>query len=191
MNIKFNMRCVPRFKRRDETLLEMIGENTANLQDRKWKRALCVHEAAHAEYAERYGSEPAVFEAPLAFIYDESDGSFTLKEAQVWVDVPHYWRDDLKQMLAAGVVERALMPGFQSEDEALGSTSEGGDYVYVLAALKRGRVPKSQHVKVLKQVRREIQRDLRNPAFRKVILQRAKSYQRILEKAIAKRRKAA
>jgi hypothetical protein len=187
--IKFDLRAVPRSERNNETLLEMIDEYTVDLLDKDWKWALCVHESGHASYAFQFSGEESEFEAPLAFSYDPSDDSFTFDEAKVWSSPPRHWRDDVKEMMAGDVVQSVLAPGFDSEHHAFASESSwgdgfSGDRVHILRALKRGRVPKSKHAKVLKEVEREIRRDLRNPAFRKAVLRRAKTYERILNRRI-------
>jgi hypothetical protein len=180
--MRFNMRRVPRSVRGNETLVEMVAEYTAKFQTKDYRKGLCYHEAGHALFAEQYGSERAVFEAPLAFTYDKFEDSFMFDEARVYVNVPRYWRDDAKQMLAGKVVERAFTPKAHWSNEEC----YVGDFHYVYAALKHGHVAKTKWASFIKRLESEIRRDLRNPTFRKAIERRAIEYQRILEKSIKK-----
>jgi len=185
--MRFNLRRVPRSVRRNETLAEMVAEYTAKLQNKDYRRGTCYHESGHALFGEKYGSGRALFEAPLAFTYDKFEGSFMFDEARVYLNVPRYWRDDAKQMLAGKVVERTFTPKAHWADEEF----YADDFHYVYAALKKGRVPKSKWPSLIKRLESEIRRDLRNPSFRRAIERRAKTYERALDKAIAKLGKAA
>lgn len=187
MGIRFNMRAVPRSERSSGTLAEMVAEYTAKLQSKEYRWAVCVHEAAHAIYAEQFGGGRSRFEAPLAFSYDEASDSFGFLEAQVWNDVPRHWRDDAKHMLAGEVAEQVLAVSAICEDTIFASESDCGDRWYANAALKRGRVPKEKRRALVKRIESEIRRDLRDPRFRRAIERRAKEYQRLLERRLFKK----
>ena len=180
--LRFNMRAVPRSERSDETLSEMVEYYTENLQNKDWKWALCVHEAAHAIQSERFGYSKPKFDAPLAFTYDRHTKMFAFHQAQVWTDIEDNWRENVRVSLAGPVVERALTPKSSWGTKV----SYAGDFAEANEALALGCVPRARRAKFIKRVEREIRSDLRKPAFRAAVLRRAKTYERILNRRIAK-----
>ena len=153
------------------------------MMDEGFRAAVCLHEAAHAEYMERLGDTYIRFMPP--YVLYKPDGELTCCDAAVTNDMSE--EDDFAQMnadalgytksiLAAGIVESVL-----TEQQHDGTSIDNEELEAMFDKIGTAHVERER---ILKQARAEVLKDLRSPAFRKALWKRAKFYQRILEHAI-------
>jgi hypothetical protein len=173
---RFDMRRVPPVRRTSETLRDMIWEYTLKLQDKEWKRGLCIHESAHAIFAEGFGADTE-FEVQFAFSYDNLDDSFNCEQACV-VHQELEWLEDVVVSLAGPVAEQVLTSKASKADSY-------SDYQEVNEILRQQGMLAVQRPAFIKQIEWQIRAQLQQLEIRDVILERADEYERILEDAIS------
>lgn len=175
---------VPAELRDESKLLEFQFIISLYMQDESYRAAVCLHEAAHAEYMERRGADFVQILPPSALI---RNGKLTYVDAAVTDSknaADAFVADDeeivnldyVKEIIAAGIAEEKLLG--QPTD------STGGDDDDLQAAFDTNNVPEEERKRLKDQARKEIVKDLRSPKFRHDLWARARFYQRAFERTL-------
>jgi hypothetical protein len=172
---------IPANKLDDLHLAEMEAALLKRLQKVTFRRGVCLHEAAHAIYMKRAGAFRVSLRHPVV-LYDPQNEEFEFGAAEVRAyfgeGVPMNILAMARWYAAGGVAWRLLIAGDKWGEE-------GGDQsdfrVFSTHALKCG-LSSVQISKRWEQAKRDVERDLRNPAFRRQLWARARKFeQRLLE----------
>jgi hypothetical protein len=167
-------------------IAQMSDPRLIYLKDKSYRAAVCIHEAAHADYMEQIGDVYVRF-VPLP------DGEHANSDALVTNDKTA--SEDLLQMkanllgyvktiVAAGIAEEVLTGQDGFPDHGSGLDDEEVEAVFDTLGLAD-----EERVRILIQAYTDIFKDLRSPAFRKRLWRRARFYQRILEQSILEKSK--
>jgi hypothetical protein len=166
---------VPLERRDDPQIPEWELIVSVQMRDEWFRTAVCLHEAAHAEYMERRTGRYVEFVPPHVFV--KSDGELTYSNASVTNPDPTAEDIDyVKEVLAAGI----------AEDTLLGRTSggTGHDERDLREVFAQYNVSEIDQQTLVTQARQDILKDLRSPQFRKALWARARFYKRVLEQAM-------
>jgi hypothetical protein len=166
----------PRLADEEAALLRAMRDEENFLQ-------VCVHEAAHAIYMERAGFVP-VLQGPVIFYYSDTD-TFDSGEAGVsgiakdgGVDTDSFAM--ARRYVASGVASSVLIgDGGESIEPGDGQDFEvfSGEFV------RLGGDP-DEIAEYWEQAKRDVEKDLRSPAFRQQVWDRAREFKRQLEAMI-------
>jgi hypothetical protein len=170
---------VPSHLKNDPRLLEFELLVAVHMRDEAYRAAVCLHEAAHAEYNERMGADYVSMHG--SYVFCKENGELTYANAHVMgkhedEEITADMLDYVKSVVAAGIAEE-VMTG-----RPTGGT--GLDDAKLQVDFDKNGVSIEERKKCLDQARTDILKDLRSPAFREGLWKRAKFYQRILEQAI-------
>jgi hypothetical protein len=171
---------VPPDKREDRRLSDLEVAFLSLMEDASLRLRVCLHEAAHAIYAERCGAVRVAFFPPLA-VYDANTDSFSIASAAVQPNFGSGVTIDSLRMarwyVAGSVAERTLTAG---------ATLRGNEQDFeVFSAQARKLGMSAREIREhWKQATRDVKRDLRSPAFRNELWRRAHDFMRQLEAAM-------
>jgi hypothetical protein len=170
---------IPTEKLDDPELAKWEEAIRIGMQDGTYRMKVCLHEAAHAIYIERAGGQ-AILHLPVAF-YDARDDTFDVGGAAV---AAHFEKevavDGLvmaRWYVAGGVAQQSLISGCtEAEDEQ--------DFEVFSAQWQSQGLPPQEMLSYWEQAKLDVEKDLRSPAFRAQILERARQMeQQLLEMA--------
>jgi hypothetical protein len=174
--IAFDKSAVPKNLWNDPQIFEAEVSCIIQLVDDKCRRAVCLHEAGHAEFAERVGAVYVEF-APPAASYE--GGVIRGRLAAIRPILPEGKStifNRTKISVAAEIVERELL------EEPTGSVA--ADHRDILQLFDRHEASESQRRALLDTLETEILKDLRSPALKRNLWKRADFFKPILEKMI-------
>jgi hypothetical protein len=160
----------PRLVRCEETLL-------AEMRNQQYLLQVCVHEAAHAIYMERLGLMP-VLHGPVAY-YDADKDTFDFGALAVHGnagDGVEVTSIGMARWYVAGGVATSLLIG-SGADQA----TDGQDFeVFISELVKLGANDEAiaQH---WEQAKRDVEKDMRSPVFRREVWDRARDFKGQLE----------
>jgi hypothetical protein len=161
-----------RLVKAEQDLLSAMGNEQHCLQ-------VCVHEAAHAIYMERVGVVP-VLHGPVAF-YDSTTDTFDLGEAAVHGNAGDGVNVEslaMARWYVAGGVAVSVLIGEGEDPIEPGDEQDFG--VFTAELVKAGASPE-QIASHWEQAKRDVKNDLRSPAFRRQIWDRARDLKQQLE----------
>ncbi len=180
--INFDVSEVPAEHYDAHTLAGFELTCTIQMMDPSFRAALCLHEAAHAEYTEQMDPTLSItIKPPFAWYKNGelkysnaattdsgNDGTINVTEENILAYI--------KSIVAAGIAEEVMV----------GKPTDGtGHDEAALEELFVGvEATPEERTQLLKQARADILKDLRSPAFRKKLWARAKSFQHILERGL-------
>lgn len=178
--INFDVSKVPADKFDAHVLAGFELTCAIQMTDESFRAALCLHEAAHAEYDERIpGFGYVCIGGPYAFVNDVGeltyanacvyDGTRNANETIGMNDL-----DYVKSVLCAGIAEEVLT--------GRPTNGTGLDEALLEATFNQHNVSTEGRQRLRTQARADILKDLRSPAFRRALWARAKFFQRILER---------
>lgn len=178
----FDRSRVPAEKLDDPRLAEWEKAARMGMQNYTYRLGVCLHEAAHAIYLERAGALCVTLH-PFISQYDPQSDDFFAAIAGVVGDFGQKpIETDILSMarwhVAGGVAKRLLVGGAAGRDE--GGDSEDFS-VFSEQAVHYG-LPSELVVNCWEQAKRDVEKDLRSPAFRRQLWDRAREMnQQLLE----------
>jgi hypothetical protein len=160
----------------DLRLKENEDEVLKAMQDPTYRLHVCLHEAAHGVYMQRAGAKRLNFHGPVAFYRAESD-TFDIGSAGMTPDFGDAGTkiDSLamaRWYVAGGVATRSLT-GWNDED------GDGQDLeVFVRECFRLIPEITREDISTLwKQAKKDVERDLRRPKFRRELWQKAREFE--------------
>lgn len=176
--IMLDKRRVPVEKRHDPRLLEIEKAHDLAMQDPSFRLHVCLHEVGHAFYMERLGARKLIFHPALAWHHADTDtfdvGNMAVQgdfgEEAICVDLLAIAR----WHVAGGVVQHALAVSPDNID------SDEQDFeAFADMAQEHGatRDDVREHWEMAKE---DVRRDLRSPAFRRALWNRAKALEKVM-----------
>jgi hypothetical protein len=174
--IVFDKSAVPQKLWNDPQILEAEISCIIGLIDDRCRRAVCLHEAAHAEFAERVGALYVEINPPAA---SYEDGVIRGRLAAVHPILPRNKStiiNKTKISVAAEIVERELLK------ETTGSVA--ADHRDILQLFDRHKASEPQRRALLDTLETEILKDLRSPALKRNLWKRADFFKPVLERII-------
>lgn len=174
---------IPESKQNDPRLLEAEADVAERLQDEHFRLRVCLREAAHAIYAERAGAICVLLYGPQ--IYDSAD----IK----WAGIQAYFigRIQANSMArwyaAGGVAQRVLTGAIDRPSNGQDFQAFSGEFKHLFpvsgtdAPIRHRRagrdVEKDAEIRELwEHARRDVEKDLRDPAFRMELWDRAREF---------------
>ena len=169
---------IPPEKRNDPRLAEWEEAVSKGIQNTSYRVGVCLHEAAHAIYLERCGACCVTLHVAVA-LYDAQSDRY---EASVAAVRPSFGKeralvdlDELARAYAAGGVAKRLLIADDTWME------EGGDQtdfrIFAAEASKSG-LPVEEISRRWEQAKRDVEKDLRSPALRLQIWDRAREFEK-------------
>lgn len=159
----------PRLQRLEEQILELM-------QDPTYRSSVCLHEAAHATYYERAGARRVIYHGPVAF-YDVASDTFDLGNAAIEPDFGEAGQStDLLTMcrcLVAGKVATDALTAREDED---GDGRDREEFARLCAQHCPNMAPK-EISEFWEYAKNEVMKDLRSPAFRRGLWERAREFE--------------
>ena len=173
---------VPIEKLGDPRLREWENDILEIMQDPSYRLFSCLHEAGHAVYYERAGAKCLIFHGPVALYCAETD-EFDFGSAAVAIVWPDAGADmDLLTMarayVAGGVVTRTLTTRIDED-------SDGRDREEFLRECQRlcPGITQEEISEHWARAKKDIEMDLRNPAFRRELWRRAREFEEQLRES--------
>lgn len=167
---------IPLEKLDDPRLKEKEDEVLQAMQDYTYRLHTCLHEAAHGLYLERAGAKNLIYHGPVAF-YDAEIDTFDIGTAGIEGNFgEHGVNCDSLAMarwyVAGGAVTRKLTGWLDDE-------GDGRDFeTFVRECLSLIPEITTEAISALwEQARKDIEQDLRSPAFRRELWQRARDFE--------------
>ncbi len=160
----------PRLQEWENDMLKLLQDNPS------YRRFCCVHEAGHAVYYERAGVMRVIFHGPVALYSAETDefdfGGAAV--ALVWPDAGVEM--DLLTMarcyVAGGVVARVLTTRIDEDSDG----RDREEFIRECPRLCPGITPE-EISELWEQAKKDVQVDLRSPAFRHELWRRATEFE--------------
>jgi hypothetical protein len=185
---------IPANKLDDPRLAESEEAVCKGMQNETFRKGICLHEAAHAIYMERAGACRVTLHPPLA-MYDSQNDRFDIGPAAVQPDfgsVPV--ETDIMTMarwnVAGGVAQRFLIggdpalfdDGYERDFSVLFEDSDQYDFSMFSGQAVRHGLLAEEIRDIWEQAKRDVQKDLRSPLFRRQLWERAREFeQQLLE----------
>jgi hypothetical protein len=159
----------PRLKKIEEDVLQAMQVST-------YRRHSCLHEAAHGVYLVRAGAKRLIYHGPVA-IYDAESDTFDIGDAGIQGDFGEHGVncDPLKMArwyVAGGVATRILTAW--SDEEGDGRDFE--EFVRQCPLLIQ-EISREGISELWEQAKKDVERDLRSPAFRQELWRRARDFE--------------
>jgi hypothetical protein len=172
---------LPADKLDDPRLAEWEEALLKSLQHVSYRQGVCVHEAGHALYMERAGACRVTLHAAVA-LYDPQNDEFEFGAAGVRGNFGQQVQIDILIMArwyAAGGVAKRLLIGGDDWGEAGGDQADFRVFSGVATDLGQSA---DQISELWEQAKRDVETDLRSPAFRRQLWDRAREIeQQLLE----------
>lgn len=177
----FDKSRIPPDKLDDPRLIEWERASRAAHEDKNYRMVTCVHEAGHAVYMEKAGAR-VVFHGPVAF-YDSENDTFDIGTAAVAADGGSGLSLDALAMarwyVAGRIAQKALFGKDLVERRGL-DESDAHDFKVFCGEWKRFGFPHDQMMPHWEQAKVEVEKDLRSPALRRQIWERAREFEQQL-----------
>lgn len=175
--IVFDKSAVPQNLWNDPQILEAEVCCIIQLVDDKCRRAVCLHEAGHAEFAERAGAIYVEFVPPAAS--HENDiirGTTAAVRPKYHQGSKSTLFNLTKITVAAEIVERELL------EEPTGTAA--ADHRELQNLFDKNKMSEAECRKLLDAVEIDILKDLRSPTLKRNLWKRADFFKHILERII-------
>ena len=183
MRFLMNRSRIPSDKLNDPRLAKEEAIVQYAMNDEEHRRKMCVHEAAHAIYMERAGLVPTL-RGPVAF-YNSTTDTFNCGDAGVDANAGGGSVDvDILAMTrwyAAGGVAISVLIGDDGDPIDPGGEQDFEDFGVQFVRL--GGDP-DEIAEYWEQAKRDVEKDLRSPAFRRQVWDRARKFNRQSEAMI-------
>jgi hypothetical protein len=173
--IAFDVSRVPERLNRDPQLAFFELVCTVAMKSNAQRAVISLHEAAHAEYGERFGAPYAEFLPPHARCGPDGTLNYSVARTVVQPTREIGVLECARFALAAGIAEEVMV----------GQIPIGNrDDDFLKHRFDDWKVTPEHRKQVCEQARADVLKDLRSPMFRTNLWRRARFYQRILEHAI-------
>lgn len=174
--IVFDKSTVPREFWNDPQVFEAEVSCIIHLVDDKCRRAVCLHEAGHAEFAERAGAVYVEFAPPAASFEDGIIRGVTASVNPIFLENKATLFNLTKVSVAAEIVERELLEG--------PTGTAAADHRDLLELFDRHKLTEPQRRALLDTVENDILKDLRSPTMKRNLWKRADFFKCVLERMI-------
>ena len=178
---RFDKSRIPPDKLQDPRLAKLEADLLEMMQDDGYRLRTCLHEAAHAVYLERAGALEVILHGPVALYCPEKD-SFHMGTAAVQ---GRFSEDG--QMVDSVAMARWYAAGGVAKRLLTNDPDPGADQDFeVFCAEFRRLTPQHEHkeeslLEHWEQAAKDVEKDLRDPAFRRLLWRRAHELKRLLE----------
>jgi hypothetical protein len=180
--IVFDTSRVPPDKH-DSALAELEFRCTVEMLEESFRLAVCLHEAAHAEYSERVGAVFVEFIPPLAYLKNDCL-EYVNARVSAYLEESEFEAERFTKIFISGDIVVAALIGSETGCNDPDSDNPDSDYQQLDDCFKKAKVRKQDRKKIIAQARTEILKDLRSPTFRNRLWKRAQFYKGILENTI-------